>query len=126
MTSSIIANLNQNINVNSPQDTQSYFNNFYSSKLTVSQNVDDAVIGFFENISESKEGARAIAGSIISTALSQGLDAMEVIKNFSDIPPAELNAYTAMFLNLNRVGTSYLGITNAPYTNKYVKRLIIA
>jgi len=126
MTSSNLSNLGQNINLNSLQDTQTYFNNFYSSKSTVSQNVDDAVVGFFENIAETKEGARAIAGSVIMTALSQGLDAMDVLKKFSEIPQGELNAYAAMFLNLNRVGTSYLGITNAPYTNKYVKRLIIA
>jgi len=128
MSTTILANLNQNtsVNANNLQDTQKYFNNYYSKNLTVSQNVDDAVVAFFENITETKESARAIAGSVILTALSQGLDAMDVIKKFSEIPPGELNAYTAMFLNLNRVGTSYLGITNAPYTNKYVKRLIIA
>jgi hypothetical protein len=80
MTSSNLSNLGQDINLNSLQDTQTYFNNFYSPKLTVSQNVDDAVVAFFENIAETKEGARAIAGSVILTALSQGLDAMDVIK----------------------------------------------
>jgi len=127
MTSTNISgNLGQQINLNTLQDTQSYFNNFYSPKLTVSQNIDDAVVAFFENITETKEGARAIAGSVILSALNQGLNAMDVIDKFSEIAPGDLSAYTAMFLNLNRVGTSYLGISNQPYTNKYVKRLIIA
>ena len=126
MTSTNISNLGQNINLSKLQDTPTYFNNFYSPNVTVSQNVDDAVIGFFENISESKEGARALAGSVILTAISQGLNPMEVVGRFLEKSPGELSAYTAMFLNLNRVGTSYLGITNVPYTNKYVKRLIIA
>jgi hypothetical protein len=120
------SNLAQKINLNSNQDTQSYFNNFYSPKLTVSQNIDDAVVAFFEKITETKDGAKSVAGSVILTALNQGLDAMDIISKFSQVPPGELSAYTAMFLNLNRVGTSYLGISNQPYTNKYVKRLIIA
>jgi len=118
------SSLNQISNVT--QNAQTYFNNLSLSNLTVSQNVDDAVVAFFENITETKEGAKAIAGLVILSSLSQGLETMDVIKKFSDMPPSELSAYTAMFLNLNRVGTSYLGITNAPYTNKYVKRLIIA
>jgi hypothetical protein len=126
MTQSNLNNVIQKTTVTDLLDAQSYFNNFYSPNATVSQNVNDSIVGFFETVSETKDGARTLAGSVIMTALSQGLDAMDVLKKFSEIPKGELNAYTAMFLNLNRVGTSYLGITNAPYTNKYVKRLIIA
>lgn len=126
MISTNVSNLGQNINLSKLQDTQTYFNNYYSPNITTSQNIDDAVIGFFENITETKEGAKALAGSIITTAINQGLDPMEVIAKFLEKSPNELSAYTAMFLNLNRVGTSYLGISNQPYTNKYVKRLIIA
>lgn len=38
----------------------------------------------------------------------------------------ELNAYLTMFLNLNRVGTSLLGINNTPPVSKYVSRTILA
>lgn len=38
----------------------------------------------------------------------------------------EIDAYLTMFLNLNRVGTSLLGISNSPQTSFYVKRLILA
>lgn len=38
----------------------------------------------------------------------------------------ELDAYLTMFLNLNRVGTSLLGISNSPQVSPYVKRMILA
>jgi hypothetical protein len=38
----------------------------------------------------------------------------------------ELDAYLVMLLNLNRVGTSLLGIGNSPQTSPYVKRMILA
>jgi len=38
----------------------------------------------------------------------------------------ELTAYLAMFLNLNRINTSMLGVSNAPMANKYIARTIIS
>lgn len=38
---------------------------------------------------------------------------------------SELTAYLTMFLNLNRQGTSLLGLSNQPQTNKYVTRAIL-
>lgn len=38
----------------------------------------------------------------------------------------ELDAYLTMLLNLNRVGTSLLGISNSPQTSPYVDRMILA
>ncbi len=39
---------------------------------------------------------------------------------------SEVDAYLTMFLNLNRSGTSLLGLTNSPRTSKYVIRTILA
>jgi hypothetical protein len=39
---------------------------------------------------------------------------------------SEVDAYLTMFLNLNRSGTSLLGLTNSPQTSKYVLRTILA
>lgn len=39
---------------------------------------------------------------------------------------SELNAYLTMFLNLNRSGTSLLGLSNSPQTSKYITRTILA
>jgi len=38
----------------------------------------------------------------------------------------EVDEYLTMFLNLNRVGTSLLGLNNSPQTSPYVQRAILA
>jgi hypothetical protein len=39
---------------------------------------------------------------------------------------SELDAYLTMLLNLNRVGSSLLGLNNSPRTGKYIQRTILA
>lgn len=39
---------------------------------------------------------------------------------------SELDAYLTMFLNLNRVGTSLLGLSNSPQVSPYIQRAIRA
>lgn len=39
---------------------------------------------------------------------------------------SQLDAYLTMLLNLNRAGTSLLGLNNSPRTSKYIQRTILA
>ena len=109
---------------NQSSGTDAFFTNIAQPLLSVSQNIDDAGIGFFQEITETKESAKALAGAVIATSLSQGVNPMDTIKEFSRLSTGELNSYITMFLNLNRVGTSYLGINNSPQASKYVTRMI--
>jgi len=102
----------------------SFFNNFYQPAYSVSQNVDDAVLAFFEKITDGREAAKIMASAVIYTSLAQNIDPLETLQKFSTMSSEDLNSYVAMFLNLNRVGTSYLGINNRPRTGKYVARMI--
>jgi hypothetical protein len=115
-----------NLNPFDPRDANKYFNNFFEIPVEVSSNVDAAIIAYFEQISENKESARALASAVIYTSVKQGLNPMETLKEFQRLPKGELDAYTAMFLNFERKGTSYLGISNQPQINKYVQRSIRA
>jgi hypothetical protein len=196
-----------------PNDASQFFNNFNNTALNVSQNVDDAVIGFFESITGDSQAARVLASTVLYTALTQGLDPMTFVDELKALKsgkriehktpidrvqvistyltyqqivnnkelyeegqlfyiPAtnvfckllmveglltvvsitgfkadavlvsgtteynyfavsytqeknELNAYLTMLLNLNRVNTSLLGISNSPQTNKYIARAIL-
>lgn len=113
-----------NLNAIETKNTQKYFNNFFDIPVEVSSNVDAAVIAYFEQISDNKESARALASAVIYTSVKQGLNPMETLKEFQKLPKGELDAYTAMFLNFERKGTSYLGIGNQPQLNKYIQRTI--
>lgn len=106
--------------------TTDYFDNFFNSKTGVSANVDDAVIGYFQKVTGDKDSGITLAAAVIFTALQQNMQPMALVEEFSRLDPGELNAYLTMFLNTNRVGTSLLGLSNSPQTNKYITRAILA
>ena len=54
------------------------------------------------------------------------MDPMSIVQQFRAVPAGELTLYLAMFLNLNRVGTSLVGLNNQPVVNKYITRAILA
>jgi hypothetical protein len=110
----------------SKNTTTTYFNNFFKNGFTVSQNVDDTMIGYFQTITGDRASGTTLASAVLYTAQSQGIDPMVIIDEFRKLKPNELNAYLTMFLNLNRVSTSLLGLSNSPQTNKYIVRAILA
>ena len=113
-----------NTNAIDPFDTDKFFNNFFDFPIEVSSNVDAAIIAHFELIADNKESAIALASAVIYTALKQGINPMNALDEFRRLPPGDLDAYAALFLNFERKGTSYLGLKNRPAQNKYVTRTI--
>ena len=122
-TATNLGPVDQSLNDNT--DPNRYFNNYYAPTFTVSPNVDAAILSYFESVSYNREAAKALASSVIYTSKSQGVNPMQTLAEFTKLPKGELNAYLVMFLNMQRKGTSYLGITNQPITNKYVNRAIL-
>lgn len=132
MTNSVIpranypTNLNRvNVNAIDPVDTKKYFNNYFDVPIEVSSNIDSAIIAYFETIAETKESAQALASAVIYTSIKQGINPMSTLQEFKKMSPGELNDYTTMFLNFERIGTSYLGVSNTPRVNKYIERTIL-
>jgi len=114
-----------NTNASNQPDADKFFNNFFEFPIEVSSNVDAAIIAHFEQITETKESARALASAVIYTAIKLGSNPMKVLDEFKKIPPGDLNTYTALFLNSERIGTSFLGLVSRPVQNKYVTRAIL-
>lgn len=112
------------LSIGVPNETDYFFTNYFTPAFTVSQNVDDAVLAFFEKITDNKESAKVLASSVIYTSLARDMDPMEILSKFSSMKVEELNSYVAVFLNINRIGTSYLGINGVPKVGKYVQRMI--
>lgn len=119
----------QNINavdLNPKSSEKNYFNNFFVDLGTVATGKNDALISYFEKQTRgNKQAASALTSAVIFTALSQGVDPMSVLDEFIKLPEGQLNSYLCTFLNLNRVGTSYLGYNAQPPTSKYVTRAIL-
>jgi hypothetical protein len=112
-------------NAVSPLDPDKFFNNFFDFPIEVSSNIDAAIVAYFEQIADNKESARALASAVMYTAIKQGVNPMSALDEFRKIPLGDLNTYTALFLNFERVGTSFLGLKNQPIQNKYVTRAIL-
>jgi|APCry1669190731_1035312.scaffolds.fasta_scaffold163327_1 hypothetical protein len=105
--------------------TTGYFDNFFTQINTVSENVNDAVIGYFQELTGNKDSGATLAAAVLYTAQQQNIEPMQLIDEFRKLKPNELNAYLTMFLNFNRVGTSLLGLSNTPQTSKYITRAIL-
>ena len=114
-----------NLTVNDNTNPSKYFNNYFDITVNVSPNIDAAILTYFEDVAFNKDAAKALASAVIYTSKSQGVDPMQTLTEFTKLPKGQLNAYLTMFLNMQRKGTSYLGITNQPITNKYVNRAIL-
>jgi hypothetical protein len=112
-------------NAVSPLDPDKFFNNFFDFPIEVSSNIDAAIVAYFEQIADNKESARALASAVMYTAIKQGINPISALDEFRKIPLGDLNTYTALFLNFERVGTSFLGLKNQPIQNKYVTRAIL-
>jgi hypothetical protein len=115
--------------IENTNNTTDFFNNFFKQQGqqgSVSSNVNNLIISYFQTVTGSKDTGIALAASVLTTAYSQGVDPVELIDEFKKLKPRELNAYLTMFLNLNRVGTSLLGLTNSPQTSKYITRAVLA
>lgn len=101
-----------------------FFNNYFQPGFTVSQDVDNAVLSYFEKITNNKEAAKVLASSVIYTSLAQQVSPMTVMDKIRSMTLEESTTYLGLFLNLNRVGTSYLGTHSTPKVSKYVERMI--
>jgi len=105
--------------------TTSYFDNFFTPGISVSDNVNSAIVGYFQEVTGDAAAGSTLAASVLFTASQQGIAPMTLIDQFRALTPGELNAYLTMFLNINRAGTSLLGISNSPQTNKYITRAVL-
>jgi len=115
------------ISVNKNTPAGKYFNNYFISPGNISSDQNTAITSFFETVTDgNKESAAVLASTVVYTAMAQGVDPMSILEQFRNLNKGELNLYLAMFLNLNRVGTSLVGLNNQPVQNKYITRTILA
>ena len=106
-------------------NTIDFFNSFFTQSTGVSENTNDAIVGYFQKITGDKEAGITMASAVLFTAQQQGISPMTLLDEFRKLNPGELNAYLTMLLNINRQGTSLLGLSNQPQTSKYITRAIL-
>jgi hypothetical protein len=115
----------QGINTNFVNNVPGYFNNLNIPQVTVSADTDDALVAFFQEYVTDPAAANNLAGTVIYTATLQGIDPVSLIPVFRQLNAGQLTAYLVAFLNLNRLGTSLLGLKSDPNVSVYVQRAIV-
>lgn len=145
-----------------PSSQQNATNNFFSNQNTgtpsVSPNVNDAIVGYFQQITGDVDTGKTLAAAVIYTSLQQNIDPMTIVQELKTLSDAnransptyanyvsqdqtdpnakpgpstvysnlsQVSAYLTMFLNLNRNGTSLLGLSNSPQTSSYITRAVL-
>lgn len=115
-----------NLNSSGLTKTTKYFNNYFDPSLEVSQNINDAILSYFQQRTDNVESAKILVQAVIETAQAQREDPLTVLNSFQHISTSDLTAALALYLNTSRVNTSYLGIKQQPTTNSYVTRSIVS
>jgi hypothetical protein len=123
--SSNFLNSPTNLNTTGQTKTTAFFNNYFDPSLEISQNVNDAILSFFEQQTGDKQSAALLVQAVIETAKAQQVDPMTVLMDFQNLPQGELNSTLTLYLNASRVNTSFLGVKVTPKSNFYVARTII-
>lgn len=106
-------------------DGTKFFNNYFNKPITISTAKNDAIVTYFEGVTGDNSSAMVLASAVIYTSNSLGVDPMSVLDEFKKLDKGVLNTYLCQLLNLNRVGTSLLGVKTKAPKNKYVSRTII-
>lgn len=102
-----------------------FFTNLYAVDFGTSPEINDSYVAFFEQYTGNKTSGDNLAGTVLYSAITQGLSPMQVLSDFQQLPQGQIDTYLAAFLNSNRVPTSSLGIKQSVTTNMYVKRAIL-
>lgn len=112
------------VDLSATDDTKEFFTNIYEIIDPISSNQYDSVISFFENYTGNKETAKIISSAVLYTAARRGVDIMSVMQEFYGLDPGQLNRALASFINLQRFGTSYLGMNTSTEISPYTIRTI--
>lgn len=106
-------------------DGSKFFNNYFNKPITISTAKNDAIVTYFETLTGDVTSATVLASAVIYTSGALNVDPMSVLDEFKKLDNGVLNTYLCQLLNLNRVGTSLLGVKTKTPKNKYVSRTII-
>lgn len=107
------------------QSTDTYFTNLAIPPFAVPADQESAIETFFESVTGDKVSGKLMADAVIYSANAQGLNPMSVVSDFKKLPVGELDIKISSFLNLTRVNTSLLGVTNSKKTGYFVQRSIL-
>jgi hypothetical protein len=110
----------------SDKGVTTFFNNYYSKKLTFPTNQVDAVIAFFEKRGFDKTAAISVGTTLLQQAKLDNINVFKLLDTLKGLNEIQLSAVVTEVLNYNRPKTSTLGYKRPATAEKFEKRNIVA
>lgn len=109
----------------SEQKIVNFFENYYVKEAEYPANEFDAVVGFFEKRSFSKEASIAVAQILLQQAKKEKIKIFKVLDTLKGLQKIQISKLVINILNANRDNTSRLGQRVNRTINQLEKRNII-
>lgn len=103
-----------------------FFNNYFSKKLSFPTNQVDAVTVFFEKRGFDKAAAITVATTLLQQAKIDNVSVFKILDTMTGLNELQLSAIVTEILNYNRSRISTLGYKRSTSADKTEKRNIKA
>jgi hypothetical protein len=110
----------------SSDQTVEIFNNYYNLPININNNELIAMIGFLEKRGFDKSSAETTAITILTQAVKDGYSAMQIMDTLTGVDSVDISKLVAEIINLNRLKTSQLGVTQTFSISESVTRNVLA
>lgn len=110
----------------SDKGVTTFFNNYFSKKLSFPTNQVDAVIAFFEKRGFDRSAAISVGTTLLQQAKIDNINVFKLLDTLKGLTDVQLSAVVTEILNYNRPKTSTLGYKRSESADKLEKRNIVA
>jgi len=110
----------------SSDQTVEIFNNYYKKPITLNSNDLIVMTGFFEKRGFEPVAAESAATAVLTQALQDGYNAMQVMDTLGGLTSVEISGLVAEILNFNRIKTSLIGTVQNTQPIVDITRNIVA
>lgn len=110
----------------SDKGVTTFFDNYFSTKLSFPTNQVDAVVTFFEKRGFDKSAAISVATTLLQQAKLDDINIFKLLDTLKGLNEVQLSAVVTEILNYNRPRTSTLGYKREQTVEKFEKRNIIS
>ena len=108
----------------SDKDVTSFFNNYFSKKISFPTNQVDAVVAFFEKRNFEKTAAISVATTLLQQSKIDNVNIFKLLDTLEGLDSVQLSTVVTEVLNYNRARSSTLGFKRLQKPAKFERRNI--
>lgn len=110
MVNTVISNLPINNNVtDSASEAKQFFNSYYRESITLSSNLIDTSVGFFESRGFERSAAVCISSILLAQSKAEKISVFNLLDTLKTLNDTQLSRVVSEILNYNRLNISTLG-----------------